>query len=214
MKTKPQSTTTGTLTVTGDGQIKVRPDLAILDLDVVTTAKTAQEASQDNAQRMSAVTEALRDVGLVSADLQTVGYDVMPIIDTDEKSPTKNKITGYRVASQLRVRADVDRAGETIDAAIEAGANMASGIRYAVRDENSVRARALKAAVKAARRDADAIADSIAVKIRSVEALEANMGGAPILFRSFASLSAKAMTPVEPGNVDITASVRVVYRYA
>lgn len=213
MKTKPQATT-GTLTVTGDGQIKVRPDLAILDLDVVTTAKTAQEAAQQNAQRMTAVTEALRDVGLVSADMQTVGYDVMPMIDMDEKSPNKGKITGYRVASQLRVRVDVDRAGETIDAAIEAGANMASGIRYAVRDENAVRARALKAAVKAARRDADAIADSIAVKIRSVEALEANIGGAPILFRSFEALSPKAMTPIEPGNVDISASVRVVYRYA
>lgn len=212
MKTKPQ-TTTGTLTVTGDGHIKVRPDLAILDLDVVTTAKTAEEASQKNAQKMTAVTEALRDLGLGSNDMQTVGYDVMPLFELDEKGMSRNKITGYRVASQLRVRVDVDHAGRAIDASIAAGANMASGIRYAVRDETGVRARALKAAVKAARRDADAIADSIAVKIRGVEALEANMGGAPILFRSFEAASAKAITPIEPGNVDITASVRVVYRY-
>lgn len=209
MKTKPE--TTGTLTVTGDGQIKVRPDIAILDLDVVTTAKTAQDASQQNAQRMTAVTEALRDLGLASADLQTVGYDVFPIFETDDKSPNKGKITGYRVASQLRVRVDVDRAGQTIDAAIAAGANMASGIRYAVRDESSVRARALKAAVKAARRDADAIAESVDVKIRGVEALEANMGGAPILYRALEM--AKSATPIEPGNVDISASVRVVYRF-
>lgn len=210
MKTKPE-TTTGTLTVTGDGQIKVRPDIAILDLDVVTTAKTAQDASQQNALRMTAVTEALRDLGLSSADLQTVGYDVFPLFETDEKSPNKGKITGYRVSSQLRARVDVDRAGQTIDAAIGAGANMASGIRYAVRDEASVRARALKAAVKAARRDADAIAESVSVKIRGVEALEANMGGAPILFRALEM--AKSVTPIEPGNVDISASVRVVYRY-
>ena len=84
-------------------------------------------------------------------------------------------------------------------------------IRYAVRDESSVRARALKAAVKAARRDADAIAESVDVKIRGVEALEANMGGAPILYRALEM--AKSVTPVEPGNVDISASVRVVYRF-
>jgi len=164
-------------------------------------------------QRMTAVTDALHDMGLGSSDLQTIGYDVMPILDTDEHGNPKTKIVGYRVASQLRARVEVDRAGQVIDAAIAVGANMASGIRYAVRDETTVRARALKAAVKSARRDADAIADSVAVTIRGVEAIEANMGGAPILYRSFDAVSMKSITPVEPGTVDITASVRIVYRY-
>ncbi len=211
MKTKP-ATTMGTLTVTGEGEIKVRPDLAILDFDVLTEAKTAQEASRQNADRSADVIAALKEMGLGSADLQTVGYDVLPVIDDDEKSPTHGKIQGYRVMSQLRARVDVDRTGQAIDAAIAAGANLTMGIRYSVKDETHVRARALKAAVKAARRDADAIAESIMVKIRSVEALEANMGGAPVLFRELAM--AKSATPIEPGTVSISASVRVVYKYA
>lgn len=210
MKTKP-ATTMGTLTVTGEGEIKVRPDLAILDFDVLTEAKTAQEASQKNADRSAAVIAALKAQGIASSDLQTVGYDVLPVFDNEEKSPTHGKIVGYRVLSQLRARVDVDRAGQAIDAAIDAGANLTMGIRYGVKDETQVRARALKAAVRAARRDADAIADSIAVKIRSVEALEANMGGAPVLFRELAMT--KSATPVEPGTVSISASVRVVYKY-
>jgi len=211
MKTKP-ATTMGTLTVTGEGEIKVRPDLATLDFDVLTEAKTAQEASRMNAEKAAAVIAALKAQGLASADLQTVGYDVLPVIDDAEKSPTHGKILGYRVLSQLRARVDVDRTGQAIDAAIDAGANLTTGIRYSVKDETHVRARALKAAVKAARRDADAIAESIAVKIKSVEAIEANMGGAPVMFRELAM--AKSVTPVEPGTVSISATVRVVFRYA
>jgi uncharacterized protein YggE len=199
--------------VTGEGEIKVRPDVAILDLDVVTTAKTAQEASEQNAQRMQSVIAALKVLGLASADLQTVGYDVMPVFDYDEKSPTYGKILSYRVSARLRARVEVDQAGQAIDAAIAAGANMTAGLRFGLRDETAVRSRALKAAVKAARRDADAIAESLAVKIRKVEAVEANMGGGPILYREMPMAKA-ASTPIEPGTIEIHANVRVVYRYA
>src|SRR5262249_6814323 len=161
---------------------KVRPDIALVDLIVVTTAKTAQEASTQNASRMTAVIGALKALGLSSTEIQTVGYNVSPVFDNEEKSPTYGKILQYRVSSDLRIRADVEQAGEVIDAGMEAGANMTAGIRFAVRDESTVRARALKAAVKAARRDADTIADTLAIKVRSAEVAEATMGGMPMIY--------------------------------
>lgn len=212
MKTKPATRTqTGTLTVTGEGEIKLRPDIAMLDVSVVTNAKTAQEASSRNAERMTQVIAAMKALGVPSADLQTVGYDVYPVFDNEEKSPTFGQILEYRVSSQLRVRIEIEQAGDAIDAAIKAGANMTSGLRFGLRDETAVRARALKAAVKAARRDADAIAESIAVKIKGVEAIESNMGGMPIVYREMAF--AKAATPIEAGTIEMRANVRVVYRY-
>ena len=203
----------GTLAVTGEGEIRVRPDIAILGVNVVTSAKTAQEAVQRNAEKMSAVVEALRDMGIRPAELQTVGYDVIPILDQDEKSPTFGRILEYRVVSQLRVRVDVEQAGEVIDCAVAAGANMTSGVRYGVRDETAVRSRALESAVRAARRDADVVAKAVGVKIRDSEMVEINMGGMPIFFREMALPKAGNMsTPIEPGTIEIRASVRIVYR--
>lgn len=210
-KTQPKaSSTAGTLAVTGEAEIKVRPDIALLDVNVVTTAKTAQEAVQRNADKMTSVIAALEQMGLDRTELQTVGYDVIPVFDNEEKSLTFGKILEYRVVSQLRVRVDVEEAGEVIDAAIAAGANMTSGVRYSVRDESTVRARALTAAVRAARRDATTVADALGIKLRDSQTVEINMGGMPVFFREMALV--KTSTPIEPGTVDVRASVRVVYR--
>lgn len=204
---------TGTLAVTGEGEIKVRPDIAILGVNVMTRAATAQEAVQRNAEKMNAVIDALRDMGIKPVDMQTVGYDVIPVLDQDEKSSTYGKILEYRVVSQLRVRADVEQAGEVIDNAISAGANMTTGIRYGLRDEANVRSRALTDAVRNARRDADVVAKSLGVKIRDTDNVEINMGGIPIFFREMALPKASNMsTPIEPGTIEIRASVRIVYR--
>lgn len=213
MKAKPQ-TKKGTLAVTGEGEIKVRPDLAILDLNVVTAAKTAQEAVQSNAERMSAVISALKASSLKPADMQTVGYDVNPVFDSDEKSPTFGQIVEYRVVAQLRVRVDVEQTGQVIDMAIAAGANMASGVRYAVRDDSAVRARALRAAVKAARHDADVVAESLGLRIRDPRTVEINVGGMPIFVREAALTLKSSSTPIEPGTIDVRASVRIVFRCA
>ncbi len=182
-------------------------------MNVVTSAKTAQEAVQRNAEKMSAVVEALRDMGIRPTELQTVGYDVIPILDQDEKSPTWGRILEYRVVSQLRVRVDVEQAGEVIDCAVAAGANMTSGVRYGVRDETAVRSRALESAVRAARRDADVVARALGVKIRDSETVEINMGGMPVFLREMALPKAGSIaTPIEPGTIEIRASVRIVYR--
>jgi uncharacterized protein YggE len=210
MKSKPHRG--GTLAVTGEGEVRVKPDIALLDLSVVTTSDTAQEAVRMNADRMASVISEIKLLGISAADIQTVGYNVSPIIDYDEKSPTFGKILEHRVDSQLRVRVDVEKAGQVIDSAINAGANMASGLRFGLRDEMSARTKALKAAVKAARRDADVIADTMAVRIQRPETIEINVGGSPIIMRSL--MMEKASTPIESGTIDISASVRVVFRYS
>jgi uncharacterized protein YggE len=215
MKTKPQAAKAaeGTLTASGEGEINVRPDLALLDLDVVTNAKTAQEAARLNAERMNRVIDSLKDMGIRAADIQTVGYNVIPLVDNEEKSPTFGQVLEYRVVAQLRVRVAVEEAGETIDAGIKAGANLVRGVRYTVRDEAAVRSRALKAAVRAARRDADTVADALAIKLKEPQQVEIDMGSTPVFYREMAVAKTALTTPIEPGEIAIRATVRIVYRY-
>lgn len=200
-----------TLAVTGEGEVRVRPDLAILNLSVITTSQTAQEAVRMNAQRMEAVLAAIKLLGISPTDIQTVGYNVVPVIDYEERSPTFGKIREHQVESVLQVRVDIERTGQTIDASIAAGANMASRLRFGLRDEMGTRARALRAAVRAARRDADVVSDAIDVNLRRPETVEINMSGSAFITREL--MAAKAVdTPIEAGTITVSASVRVVYR--
>lgn len=211
MKTK-QLSVVGTLTVNGEGEIKVKPEIAILDLGVTTLSKNAKDAVQANAERMSAVIKALEAKEVGATDLQTVGYNVSPIIDYDEKSPTFGQVLEYRVDAQLRATVDVERAGEAIDAAIRAGASSTSGLRFGVRDESALRNRALKAAVKAARRDADAVVDAMGYKLLDAQSVEVTGGSGSVIIRpSFRE--AAAPTPIEGGTITIRASVRTVFAY-
>ena len=51
-----------TITVTGEALISVEPDQAQLDIGVVTQARTAPEASKENAERLSRVLSEVKEI--------------------------------------------------------------------------------------------------------------------------------------------------------
>ena len=81
-----------TLQVQGEGQVQLRPDTAWLSLSVVTEAKSASEAAQQNGARLGQVVAQLRRLGLDEHQLQTQGFNLYPVYSQSEP-PT---IIGYR----------------------------------------------------------------------------------------------------------------------
>src|SRR5262245_22527577 len=147
----------GTLSVVGEGQVRVKPDVATINLGVLTTSKRAQDAVAENAQRMTQVIDRMKKLGIPSEDLQTVGFNISPVIDDDEKSPNFGQIIEYRVESTLMVRSKIDMAGRVLDEGIAAGANVGGGLSFGLRNEAPFKTQALKEAVEAAQRDADTV---------------------------------------------------------
>ena len=98
-----------------------------------------------------------------------------------------------------------------IDAATQAGANHVQGIQFTLRDQDAVRAEALREAVLRARAEADVLAAALGLKVLRVLSVEENsprvvpvrvFDGAP---RAMAT--AAPATPVEAGTLDVTADV-------
>lgn len=203
--------TEGTLTLTGEGQVQAKPDIATINLGVVTEAKTAQAAVAQNAERMTQVLERIKALGIPAEDLQTAGFNISPIIDFEENSPTNGKIIRYRVEDTLRVKVPVAQTGKVLDEGIAAGANVAGQLSFGLREEAAYRHRALQAAVKSAQSDAEFLAHTMGATLRGATSVELLFGGNPIIERGF--LAARATTPIEPGTLTISASVRMVYRY-
>ena len=123
------------------------------------------------------------------------------------------------VATTLEVTMnDVDRAGEIVDLAVANGANKVNRFAFTLSDakQQEFRSQALTAAVAQARGDADAVAAAIGKTILDVK--EVNVGGSyvPMAYDNRYSgmekpASGAAPTPLEVGEIDVTATVSISY---
>jgi uncharacterized protein len=197
--------------VAGNATATAAPDRAQVDLGVLTQAQSAKEAASENAKRLEAVLAAVRQALGARADLKTISYSVNPMYGEarPSRAPT---VTGYSVDNVVRVTTgDLAQVGKILDSAMEAGANDVRGLSFSLKDEQPVRAQALREAVSRARAEAEVIAASLGVKLGRVHAVEA--AGEPPIVRPMmmGAAMARAATPVEPGTLEVHASVTVTF---
>jgi uncharacterized protein YggE len=208
-----------TVTVSATASVQRAPDQATLDLAVETFAATAEQASRANAQKMDALVKALERLGLKGDRIRTIGYNVYPEYEHRPESPRQpgeERVVGYRATNMVQVTIDdVSRVGTIIDAAIKAGANRVTGLSFQLRNPEAARQEALRLAVGKARADAEAIAGAVGQRVGP--ALAVTTAGAfppPRIMRAQAGAMmeySKAPTPVEPGTIDISADVTVIF---
>ncbi len=210
---------TRAIKVTGEGQVEVAPDEALLVLAVETTGATAENAGRVNANRTAAVMHALKEKGIAAQDIQTGRYDLFPNYPPTPPDPKrakgkKDQPTSYRAVNSLQVTVkDLKRVGEAIDAALKAGANRVEQVAFQVENPAKAQQQALQEAVQRARAQAGVLAQSLGVELGPV--LEASTSTAPpppVPMKSgLAAERGAPTTPIEPQAQTITASVTLVY---
>lgn len=206
-----------TIRVTGAGEARARPDQAMADFGVETSAPTAQQAAADNAQRMERVIEGLVRAGVPRDRIETRDYNVYPDYDPRPVESGEPRVRGYRVMNTVVVTLDdVQRVGRVIDAALAAGANRVNGVRFGLRDPQAFRRRAIDDAVRRARADAEALAAALGVELGMLrEAYTADVVTLhPPMMDQMAFATANqesAPTPVSPAEQTVRATVVVIY---
>ncbi|HEY8552407.1 MAG TPA: SIMPL domain-containing protein [Thermaerobacter sp.] len=210
--------TARTVTVTATGTAERPPDQALLSLAVESTGRTAQAASQANAEKMEALVSALRRAGIPGDRIRTTSYQLHPEYATPRPgSDREPEITGYRAMNMVQVEIDqIDRVGAVIDAAIGTGANRIAGLQFRLRDPEPARREALRNATLAARAQAEALASAAGQRLGPLLALSTGPITPPP--RPFMAAEARALavdvasTPIEPGTLTMTATVSAVYQ--
>lgn len=203
--------------VTGEATIKAKPDQAQIDIGVITQAQNAQNAAAQNAQRLDALLIELRQALGSGAEIKTVGYSLSPNYRYPKEggSPT---LTGYTATNMVEVTIiDLSQVGKVIDVAAKSGANQVGRLRFTLKDEQAVRAQALREAVARARAKAEAIASALGAKV--VRALRVEESG-PIVVQPYIadavmrSEAPVAPTPIEPGAIEVRAVVNLTVEIA
>ncbi len=206
-----------TLTVSGDAEVRVAPDLAQLRMGTTVQAKTAADAQQQVSKVMTDAMAAVRKLGIPREDVQTARVQLQPVYAGHNlKGKDEPRIVGYRASNVVSARVlDLAKVGDVIDAGVGAGANEVHAISFELEDDTAAREEALRQAVAKARAKAHAIAEALGVTLTGVRAVRE--GGTEV--RPFeqanmmhAVAGGKGGTPIQAGQVTVEASVTVEYR--
>ncbi len=191
----------------GEAVIKVKPDLAIVNVGVVTQAATARDANVQNAAQVEAVLAQLRQVLGSNADIKTTSYSLTPNYRYSQTAPPT--LIGYTATNNVEVNiADLSVVGSVIDAASQAGANNIGSLQFTLKDPEPVRLQALGLAAKQGKAHAEAIAAGLGARVGSVINAAEGVTVTPIV-RGETPTAAAPTTPIESGLVQVRATVTV-----
>lgn len=207
-----------TIQVTGHAQVSETPDRVYVHIGVTTQAQTADAAASQNARRLSSVISAVKRAAGPAAQLTTTQYSINPNYNYPRDGGTAT-IVGYTASNVVQVRLDdLRRVGPVIDAATHAGSNDIQDIQFALRNQETARSEALRKAAADAWQDAQALAGALdlrTVRVLSVQEQNPVVVPRPV-FRQFklAAAAPTAPTPVEPGAIDVDATISLTVEVA
>lgn len=206
-----------TIVVQGEGRVQIEPDLATVHLGVETSAETVEAAQAENTQRMNALIEEVKAVGIEEKDLQTQQYSVYE--DEVWDPETREYLSqGWIVSQQLEVTVrDTDNVSEVLAVAGRNNVTNVWGPNFEVDDPESQLGGARGEAIADARAKAEEIAASLGARLGDVVAFSENTGGGAMPFSryGFADTMALEEAPapeIETGTEELTLNVNITYQ--
>ncbi|MBB4477490.1 SIMPL domain-containing protein [Rhizobium etli] len=205
------------ISVTGDGESSMAPDMAVVTLSVVKQAKTAREALDENNKAMKDVLGALKSGGIAERDLQTSGFSIQPQynypqpVDGQQQQP---QLIGYQTINSITVRLrDLAKLGQVIDQSVTLGINQGGEIQFTNDKPEAAIEEARKNAVAEAAKKAKTLSEAAGVKLgRIIEINENDPRPLPQpAYRATMMKEADAAVPVQGGETTYHVSVTVTF---
>ena len=203
------------ISVSGTGTVSADPERVDITLGIETESSSAADAEQRNAEIAQKVMDALAAKGLGKDKIETTSFTLQQLTEYDPLTQ-KNVRKGYQATHMLRVKlADIKTAGDIIDATSLAGANRIDSIQFRLNDDSQKRLQrqALELATKDAADKAQTIASAAGVRIKGLISANEGYVSIPVYEKSYgvAAAAAAPATEIVPGQLQVTASVNLVY---
>jgi len=223
--------TQNTISVSGKGEIYVKPDLAVMDFSVLSEAKTVAEAMTDNTKKMNAIADVVKSLGVAEKDLQTTGFNISPHYDYVRQSSSdlisgaepiypsgKRILSGYDITQTLTVKMrDMAKIGTIIQEVTAAGANQVGDLQFTLDDPDAAQAQAREKAINNAKEKANPLAKQLGVKLVKIVNYNEN-DYTPVYSLDYAAktvaagIAENAPAPsIQTGENKITSNVSIVY---
>jgi len=176
----------GSINVSGQGEVYKKPDLAVMNFSVVSFAKTVADAMADNTEKMDAIIDVTKSLGVGEKDLQTTNFNINPrydyvksatpllptteiAVDEEYYYPSgKRVLSGYDITQTLTVKIreeNMEKIGTIINEIVASGANQVGSLQFTLDDPDAAQAEAREKAIEDAKTKAQELAKQLGVKI-------------------------------------------------
>ena len=210
-----------TISMSAEGKVAAKPDLAIVNVGVLTTAKTAKAAQDENNKNINQVTEAVKKLGIKDEDITTSNFSIYPnYVYTNNR----NEVDGYQANQTLTVKIhgideSTDTLNKVLDAAVASGSNQLQGVSFGFNDADNLRQQARTQALEKAKQKAQELASQAGLKLGKIVSISENSySGYPTPMPYAADSKAgmggggsEAAASVQTGSQDITATMTVIF---
>ena len=203
------------LSVSGTGEVAVKPDISVVTLGVEAEAKTVADAQQQANQAMSAVMTALTTNGIADKDVKTTNFSIQPVwnYNTGINGNNQRTLEGYQVSNIVNVTIrNVDKTGTIIDAVTVAGGDLTivENISFTVENPGPYNDQARELAIKDAIAKAQQTASLAGVSLGKLLYISESGGSVPPVPIAYKDVAGSG-TSISSGQLEISLSVQVVY---
>jgi uncharacterized protein len=205
-----------TLSVSGNGQAFLAPDIAYIYIGVHTEHPTAAEAVAENNSQTQALISAIQDFGIDPKDIRTSNFSIWPMdrYDPATGAPTGEKTYAADNTVYVTVR-DLETLGDLLDTAVQAGANTVNSVQFDVENKDEALKEARVDAMNNAKAQAQELAEAAGLSLGEVQSISFVDNQYPIFDGKgggggFAA-EAQAAVPIQPGQLSFTVTVNVTY---
>lgn len=203
------------LATTGQAELDVKPDTALVTLGINIKAADAKSAQSQANQKLGQVVDAIKAQGISDDKIRTTSFNLQPEYRWDNSGQHAD---GYRVVSSVEVTStNLDGVGTLIDSAVAAGANQVQGVTFTLKNRDQYKQQAIDKALADARAKADAAARRLGTEITSVRHVTINDDGSPppVIYKTMAqdagapAGASGSGTPVLSGSFAFRVTVQV-----
>lgn len=210
-----------TITVSGTGDVVVKPDIATVSFSVTAENLDVSKAQTESATKINKIIDFLKTKGVEDKDIKTTNYNIYPRYNyvgaTSYYPYTGKQVLAAYVVSQtveVKIRKIAD-AGAILSGVGEFGVTDVSGLSFTVDNQDTVKDQARALAITDAKTQAKVLADGLGVKLVKITSFSEN-GNYPIAYGGgYAGISlakeASVVPQVPTGENKITSTVSITY---
>ena len=199
-----------TISVTGEGKIYTKPDIAMVSISVVSEGKRVIEVQNENTKKINKVIKFLKDSGIEEKDIKTINYNLSPqYVYEERKTPI---IVGYSLSQVLEVKIRIlDKVGDILEGATEQGVNEINSLYFKVDKDEEVKEEARKLAIDDAKKKAEKLASQLGVKLVKISSFSEGGGETPVYRNLEYGVGGGGAPQIQVGENEIIISVTLTY---
>ena len=210
------------ITVKGIGNVNIKPDLIIINMELVSHKYDYEETMKLATDSVSKLEKAIEEAGFNKKELKTTSFNIRTSYKSyyDENKNYKNKFDGYICEQGLKLQFDLDMQvlSKVLTAITKSGVEPRLNIRFSVKDKEKVNEELLINATENARRKAEVLAKASKVNLGKLVTINYNWSEVGIYSKTTYEMENKSLVMeeayapnIEPDDIELSDTATFVW---